>query len=91
MAPPTPIFGKEELSPLLEKIHGPCQLYSLIQNECTYDGQGYICVPFKRLFEECSVGDRTIRVEVTDAHTNKNILNDEIVERFWNSTLSGRI
>ncbi|ODV83343.1 hypothetical protein CANARDRAFT_9744 [[Candida] arabinofermentans NRRL YB-2248] len=30
-----------------------CTLYSLTQNQCTYDGNRTVCIPFKRLFARC--------------------------------------
>lgn len=95
MAPPTPVFGKDELEPLLKKVKPPCVLKSLIQNECTFNGEEYICVPFKRLFKECLLDSKTkdgrasriVRIEITDRHTNDGILEDQMLKRFWEADL----
>ncbi|CEP63371.1 Som1p LALA0_S08e00892g [Lachancea lanzarotensis] len=83
MAPPTPVFGREELAPVRNRIVEPCQLKSLIQHECEYDGLKYVCLPFKRVFQECVVGAqrRKTRFEVTTELTNGAV--DVTVERFW--------
>lgn len=69
MAPPTKIVGPEQQHKLLEKARD-CELMSLTQNECTLNGLDYICTPFKRLFQQCMVGKRQMRIEVTDEYTN---------------------
>ncbi|SCU87648.1 LAME_0D10924g1_1 [Lachancea meyersii CBS 8951] len=85
MAPPTPVFGREELEMVRIKAKGPCQLKSLVQNECEFNGHNYVCIPFKRVFEECIVGGKQqkIRLEVTSESTNAVI--DATVARFWSS------
>lgn len=87
MAPPTVVFGKEELEPLLRNVMATCIFKSLTQSECNFDGHQYVCVPFKRVFKECKVDGKSIRIEVTDRNTNKAKA-DEMVDSFWNSRKS---
>ncbi|AET38533.1 Som1p Ecym_3015 [Eremothecium cymbalariae DBVPG len=70
MAPPTPIITRDEVEPILSRTKD-CILASLIQNECHFDGHNYVCIPFKRLFEECTLNKRRVRIEVTDISTNQ--------------------
>ncbi|SCU80158.1 LAFA_0B07822g1_1 [Lachancea sp. 'fantastica'] len=83
MAPPTPVFGREELEVVRDRIEEPCQLKSLIQHECEYNGLQYVCLPFKRVFQECIVGKQRqkVRFEVTTELTNGAV--DATVEKFW--------
>ncbi|EDO18411.1 hypothetical protein Kpol_1032p3 [Vanderwaltozyma polyspora DSM 70294] len=77
MAPPTPIQSREEVLrgkkclTMVDNKKGKCTLTSITQFQCrfenSYEGE-YICLPFKRLFEECS----GIRIEVTDRFTNND-------------------
>lgn len=85
MAPPTPVFGREELELVRNKVEEPCQLKSLIQNECEYNGLEYVCLPFKRVFQECIVGAQRqrVRLEVTTELTNSAV--DPTMERFWST------
>ncbi|AMD20173.1 HCR023Wp [Eremothecium sinecaudum] len=69
MAPPTPIMNATEVEPLLS-IARNCYLSSLVQNECYFNGYDYTCVPFKRLFQECIVHKKKVRIEVTTSDTN---------------------
>ena len=76
MAPPTPVLTVNEVAKiktkLEEKYKGDCQLKSITQFQCQFigsEGTGYICRPFKRIFEEC--GDS--RVEDTNKYTNAQI------------------
>ncbi|SCU80986.1 LADA_0B10594g1_1 [Lachancea dasiensis] len=83
MAPPTLVFGKEELDHILAKVRGPCKLKSLTQNQCDFNGHEYVCIPFKRVFKECLVGKsgQTIRIELTSEATNMDLT----VQDFWSS------
>lgn len=85
MAPPTLVFGKEELKGIWEKTAEPCFLKALVQNECEFNGHEYVCTPFKRLFKECGAGKRIVRIEVTDQDTN-HLAFDATVTRFWESS-----
>ncbi|QLL35092.1 hypothetical protein HG536_0H04680 [Torulaspora globosa] len=79
MAPPTPVLTREQLE---RQISFPsadgCQLKSLTQFQCQIfpPGSGeYLCIPFKRLFEECVVAagaskNTPSRFEVTSPLTN---------------------
>lgn len=59
MAPALPIYRREEIERMYPKSEGftkvpeNCEVYQLIQNECTYDGNKVICLPFKRMFMRC--------------------------------------
>lgn len=59
MAPALPIYSREEIEKMYPKSEGfnrvpdNCHLYNLFQNECTYDGNKVICLPFKRVFMRC--------------------------------------
>lgn len=35
------------------EIPSGCELYELLQNQCTYDGNKVYCLPFKRMFLRC--------------------------------------
>ncbi|SCU81904.1 LAMI_0B08152g1_1 [Lachancea mirantina] len=91
MAPPTPILGPEELDRAKGQVLKPCKLMSLTQNECRFDGHEYVCIPFKRVFQECQAGKgkhkHTLRFEVTTAATNERLASDEMVQRFWDASL----
>ncbi|AGO11274.1 AaceriACR014Cp [[Ashbya] aceris (nom. inval.)] len=69
MAPPTPVLTREEVAPALANSRD-CVLASLTQNECHFDGRGYVCVPFQRLFRECTLNKRRVRIEITERNTN---------------------
>lgn len=72
MAPPTPILTTEQILREKERVESlrernRCQLRSLTQHLCHFEDTGeYVCLPFKRVFEQC-LGRR---LEVTDATTN---------------------
>lgn len=75
MAPPTPILSKEQVKKEQEQgqLHGSkdCQLKSLTQYQCQIFPPGsaeYVCVPFKRVFEEC------LKASKTNRNKNKNKL-----------------
>lgn len=70
MSPPTPVFGKDDVDLLLKQAND-CKLKSLTQNDCSFIEREYICIPFKRLFQECIMGTKKIRIEVTDYNTNR--------------------
>lgn len=58
MAPALPVYTRGEIEKLFpvmrsEEIPPNCSLYRLIQNQCTYDGNRVICLPFKRVFLRC--------------------------------------
>ncbi|CUS21740.1 LAQU0S03e09670g1_1 [Lachancea quebecensis] len=84
MAPPTLVFGKEELKDIWERTKGPCSLKALVQNECEFIGHEYVCIPFKRLFKECGAGREFTRIEVTNPGTNLRYA-DDTISRFWDS------
>lgn len=70
MAPPTKIVGVETQQRMLDRGKD-CVLKSLIQNECSFRGDNYVCTPFKRVFERCTMRDgRVVNVEVTTQETN---------------------
>lgn len=71
MAPPTPILSKEQVKKDQDQGSKDCQLKSLTQYQCQIfpPGSGeYVCVPFKRMFEEC------LKVSKTNKNKNKNRL-----------------
>lgn len=63
MAPALPVYTREEIERMypnlkmvqkdIEDIPENCEIYKLIQNECTYDGNKVTCLPFKRIFLRC--------------------------------------
>ncbi|QLG74421.1 hypothetical protein HG535_0G03040 [Zygotorulaspora mrakii] len=65
MAPPTPILCKDQIQGEHQKLVRDskfCSLKSLTQYQCNitaYSPEEYICVPFKRLFEECITANKT--------------------------------
>lgn len=70
MAPPTKILGYDVQQRMLERSQ-ECALKSLTQNECAFNGHEYVCVPFKRLFQQCVMRDgRRLNIEVTNEATN---------------------
>lgn len=36
-----------------EEVPADCEIYKLVQNQCTYDGNKVMCLPFKRVFLRC--------------------------------------
>lgn len=71
MAPPTKILGLDTQQRMLQRGEN-CSLKSLVQNECAFNGNDYVCTPFKRLFEQCMVKDgRVLNIEVTNLNTNR--------------------
>ncbi|KAH3679466.1 hypothetical protein WICMUC_000956 [Wickerhamomyces mucosus] len=91
MAPPTLVLSKDDslkayrLQSLLNSPKTKCQLKSLSQFECSFDGGLYTCVPFKRVFQDCIMknGKRQV-VEVTDKNTNKLQFEGDEAKRFLN-------
>lgn len=63
MAPALPVYTREEIQRMhpkmktveknMDDIPENCDMYKLIQNECTYDGNNVKCLPFKRVFLRC--------------------------------------
>ena len=62
MAPALPVYSRsdiEEMYPVMKQanfrgeVPRNCQLYQLVQNQCTYDGNSVLCLPFERLFLRC--------------------------------------
>lgn len=69
MAPALPVYSRDEIKEMYPNLfpdrvetdedghfkldNENCRLYSLIQNQCTFDGNQCVCVPFKRLFARC--------------------------------------
>ncbi|QLQ82217.1 hypothetical protein HG537_0G04720 [Torulaspora globosa] len=76
MAPPTPVLTREQIGHFPDDPR--CQLKSLTQYQCQIfpPGSGeYLCIPFKRLFQDCEALTRaskndTSRFEVTSPSTN---------------------
>lgn len=52
MPPPTKIVSRKEALKELESNEN-CQLKELIQYQCGVSNNEIICVPFKRVFEQC--------------------------------------
>lgn len=69
MAPPTLLRNRTEIELFLSSAKY-CDLTSLVQNVCHFNGYDYTCVPFKRLFKECLLNKKLIRIEITDSDTN---------------------
>lgn len=82
MAPPTPVYSKDEVLRVfeLDKLvdEKQCELKSLTQFECGFSGGLSECVPFKRVFQDCVLrnGQRQ-RIEITGSWTNSK---EKIVE-----------
>ncbi|OWB74468.1 hypothetical protein B5S31_g4263 [[Candida] boidinii] len=64
-----------------------CKLYSLTQNQCTFDGNKTICIPFKRIFARCidrelSKGNEIVGYKLAPMHkrdlNNRNKKNNNI-------------
>ncbi|KAF6007898.1 hypothetical protein HII12_004310 [Brettanomyces bruxellensis] len=69
MAPALPVYSREEIKEMYPELFPArivkepdgkfeldsksCKLYTLVQNQCTFDGNQCICVPFRRLFARC--------------------------------------
>lgn len=59
MAPALPIYSRDEVEKMypgskkFSEIPSNCEMYKLTQNECTYDGNRVLCLPFKRMFMRC--------------------------------------
>ncbi|ODV98375.1 hypothetical protein PACTADRAFT_185126 [Pachysolen tannophilus NRRL Y-2460] len=81
MSPPIPVYSKKEIDNTYKKFlkddDANCTLYSLIQNQCTFNGSEIICLPFKRLFTRClrpkdktTTEPRYQLIEITDETCN---------------------
>ncbi|KAH3661174.1 hypothetical protein OGAPHI_006581 [Ogataea philodendri] len=80
MAPSLPVYSRQELKdnyPHLfpEVVEGAdgkktldlenCKLWSLTQNQCTFDGDRTVCIPFKRVFARCKDTEYSSKRELT--------------------------
>lgn len=92
MAPALPVYSRQDIEQMypglfptrINKDGKPalnldnCSLYSLIQDQCTYDGNKCVCVPFKRVFARCLDNEFNSRREVvgyklTPAHQSMSL------------------
>ncbi|GMF61260.1 unnamed protein product [[Candida] boidinii] len=74
-----------------------CKLYSLTQNQCTFDGNKTICIPFKRVFARCidrelSKGNEVVGYKLAPMHkrdlnqrSNKQKINNKSQDTFHDS------
>ena len=81
MAPAFPVYSREEIKEMYPELFPSrienkqdgkftldsenCKLYTLVQNQCTFDGNQCICVPFRRLFARCLDRNYNSRREMT--------------------------
>ncbi|KAG0676895.1 hypothetical protein C6P40_001123 [Pichia californica] len=90
MAPALPVYSREEIERIYPKIFkkeedkkeinrdnipNNCEIYELIQNQCTYDGNMVYCLPFKRIFLRCLENNKErdiIGYKLTPLHRNNN-------------------
>lgn len=89
MAPALPVYTRDEIEkmyPMLfmnDKQTGKriipdnCNLYKLIQNQCTYDGNKVYCLPFKRIFLRCleKRSKEVIGYKLTPSHSRREFFN----------------
>ncbi|CDK28805.1 unnamed protein product [Kuraishia capsulata CBS 1993] len=109
MAPPVPVYSKEEVETMFSgvlvdspaKPRKDCDLYSITQNQCTFNGTEVICLPFKRLFQRCLIGaiseksksTRDRKVEIESWPTDKadgRYINIEVTTAKDNDYLSSQ-
>lgn len=101
MAPPVPVYSISEVrKQYKDQLDNPekykCQLKSITQHECTFRPttirndnvqSEIICLPFKRIFQRCSVPiitkntdgkklrlEKWINIEITDEQTNHDLV-----------------
>lgn len=75
MAPPTPILTRDQIQEEKKRLlqgSRDCSLKSLTQYQCHISAPGngeYICIPFKRVFEEC-IALQKVSKKATYKHSN---------------------
>lgn len=95
MSPPVPVFSREEVIEEIPelgyskaKLSKKCSLYTITQNQCTFNGTEIICLPFKRTFARCPLinkakdGRLYADIEITTSRDNNYKKQESMLEKF---------
>ncbi|GMM32642.1 hypothetical protein DAMA08_053870 [Martiniozyma asiatica (nom. inval.)] len=96
MAPPIPVYDKDEIRQMLPRIYPTsrdlqelkskgCELFEIVQHQCTFDGNKILCLPFKRVFARCLDEFFTSNQEVIGYKLKPTHLTGRLVEneKIW--------
>ncbi|AOA62556.1 Mitochondrial inner membrane peptidase [Komagataella phaffii CBS 7435] len=86
MAPPVPVYTRDEVKMqfpqyMMKFLPSNCELYSIIQNQCTFSADEIICVPFKRVFAKCRRGNQEAKRNIIPENGGLNLTGKKLIPR----------